>query len=157
MLKHVAPSLLALALAVVAVEAEVLVPAGSDWKYLTGGVNPGPTWTNLTFDDSAWASGPAPLGDNPEGGAQRVTTVIDIGPASRYPTVVFRKQFVVTNASSYIGLTVRLQRDDGAAVFLNGSEIVRDGLQPGAAFSDYTTTHIASGATRRPIMCSRLR
>lgn len=136
----------ALALAGQVIRADVLVPAGSSWKYLTGGANPGPTWTEANFDDQAWLSGPGPLGDNVEGGVQQVTTVLDIGPTLRYPSVVFRKRFVVADASAYAGLTVRLQRDDGAAVYLNGSEIVRDGLQPGAALSDYTTAHIASGA-----------
>ena len=60
MLKQVVPQLFALLLACPVVQAEVLVPAGSDWKYLSGGVDPGPGWTNLTFNDAAWSAGPAP-------------------------------------------------------------------------------------------------
>src|SRR5437879_7595412 len=35
---------------------------GSVWKYLDDGSDQGTGWTSLAFDDSAWQSGPAPLG-----------------------------------------------------------------------------------------------
>jgi len=59
-----------------------LLARGSTWKYLDGGTNPGPTWTTLNYDDSAWASGTAPLGDNLEGTLQYCVTVVNIGSAS---------------------------------------------------------------------------
>src|SRR4051812_4958583 len=96
---------------------QVLVPRASSWKYLGGGTSPGASWTTLNYDDSAWSSGTAPLGDNLEGTVQYCTTVVNIGPANgRVPSVVFRKKFNVANASIYSALSVRLQRDDGAVV-----------------------------------------
>ena len=36
-------------------------------------------------------------------------------------------------------LAIDLVRDDGAAVYLNGVEVVRDNLAPGAAYNNYAT------------------
>ena len=40
----------------------VLVPDGSDWKYLDDGSNQGTAWRDTLFNDSSWDSGPAQLG-----------------------------------------------------------------------------------------------
>jgi len=42
--------------------ANTLVQSNSVWKYLDNGSNQGTNWIAPNFDDSAWASGPAPLG-----------------------------------------------------------------------------------------------
>jgi CotH kinase protein/Chitobiase/beta-hexosaminidase C-terminal domain/Immunoglobulin domain/Lamin Tail Domain len=145
-------ALFGLAVGVPTVRATVLLPAGATWKYLAGGMDPGPTWTNLNYDDSGWSSGAAPLGNDLEGGTQRITGTLlsldaaGLGPnGARYPSVVFRATFTVADPSAYGTLNALLRRDDGAAVYLNGVEIVRDGLQPGAALTDLTTANIATG------------
>jgi len=43
----------------------------------------------------------------------------------------------VADANRVRGLQLRLLRDDGAAVYLNGTEILRDALAPGAAFDAF--------------------
>src|SRR5512138_3187511 len=64
-----------------------LVPAGSEWRYLDNGVNLGPNWRSLNFDDSSWKSGRGQLGygDGDE------MTVISYGsdPTNKYPTYYF--------------------------------------------------------------------
>ncbi len=40
----------------------LLLPVGSTWHYLDDGVDPGPTWTLPSFDDSGWSVGDAQLG-----------------------------------------------------------------------------------------------
>ena len=50
---------------------------------------------------------------------------------NRYITAYFRKAFVVANPASFNGLLLRLLRDDGAVVYLNGVEVLRNNLQPG--------------------------
>ncbi len=102
---------------------------GEAWKYLDDGSNQGSLWTAPSFDDRAWLSGPARLG---YGGDGEVTT-ISFGPNSnqRYPTTYFRKTFVVADLAAMGGLRLRLVRDDGAVVYLNGVEVFRDNLPAG--------------------------
>jgi PKD repeat protein len=110
-----------------------LVPTGSSWAYLDDGVDPGATWVEPTFDDSAWSSGAAPLGYGIFGG-----TPIDYGtdPSNVHVTTWFRTTFSITDPADYTGLTMSLQRDDGAVVYLNGIEVHRSNLP---APSDATT------------------
>jgi hypothetical protein len=107
----------------------VLVPFGSVWEYLDTGVNLGTTWVAPGFDDSAWASGRAHLG---YGDGDEVT-VISYGPNpdSKYVTSYFRLAFVVANPNPITNLRLRLIRDDGAIVYLNGVEVVRDNMPSG--------------------------
>ena len=121
---------LGLALPAVAQTTTPLVAATSIWKYLDNGTDQGTAWRATTFNDAAWASGAAELGygDNDE------TTVVGFGSNSsnKYVTTYFRQQFQVTSLASFAQLKLRLIRDDGAVVYLNGVEIFRDNLPTGA-------------------------
>ena len=106
--------------------ATTLSPAGATWKYLDTGTDPGAGWTDPLFDDSPWASGPAQLGygDGDE------ATVVGFGPDpnNKYPTTWFRRSFQVGNPADFQALLLRVLRDDGVAVHLNGVEIYRSNL-----------------------------
>jgi len=108
---------------------ETLVPSGSTWHYLDNGSDQGTAWRAESFDDSAWASGPAQLGygDGDE------ATVVSYGTDSnnKYITTWFRHAFSVTNTAAIQSLTLRLMRDDGAVVYLNGTEVVRNNMPAG--------------------------
>src|SRR5213075_653858 len=52
---------------------------------------------------------------------------------NRYITTWFRRTFTVTNVAQVTALAGRMIRDDGVAVYLNGTEIWRDNLAAGAA------------------------
>ena len=41
---------------------DTLIPTGATWRYLDDGSDQGSAWADPTFDDSAWAAGPAELG-----------------------------------------------------------------------------------------------
>ena len=45
-----------------AIGQDVILPAGSTWKYLDDGTDQGIAWTEPGFNDSKWKSGLAPLG-----------------------------------------------------------------------------------------------
>jgi hypothetical protein len=106
-----------------------LVPAGAAWKYLDNGSNQGTAWSANAFDDTAWAAGPAQLGygDGDE------ATVVGFGPdsANKYITTYFRRSFNVADANAFVNLTLRLLRDDGAVVYLNGAEVWRSNMPAG--------------------------
>jgi hypothetical protein len=113
-----------------------ILPAGSTWKYLDGGVDPGTAWKKLSFNDTAWKSGAAALGhsDGP-------VTDIDIGPdGGRYPTIYFRARFDVVDPATLDGLRIRLRRDDGAIVWLNETEVFRTNMPSGTiGYSDWAS------------------
>lgn len=121
-----------------------LIAAGASWKYLDRGSNQGTAWRAVGFNDAGWASGPAPLGygDGDE------ATVVGFGPSSgaKYATTYFRRAFNLNNAGSFTGLTLRLQRDDGAVVYLNGNEVFRSNLPAGAVSYSTLASTVVSGA-----------
>ena len=121
-----------------------LVARGSNWKYLDNGSNQGTAWVSAAFDDSAWASGNAQLGygDGDE------TTIVSYGPDAnnKYVTTYFRKSFAVADPSSFISLTLNILRDDGAVVYLNGTEIYRNNMPAGAVGYQTLASTAISGA-----------
>ena len=69
----------------------LLVPAGSVWKYLDDGSDQGTAWLAPTFDDSSWPSGPAQFGF----GEADERTLLRFGTNSKnkYITYYFRTYF----------------------------------------------------------------
>lgn len=125
-------------------ETTTIFPRNSTWKYLDNGSNQGTTWREIVFDDSTWASGPAELGNGDGGEA----TPINLGPSgTRYATTYFRTTFNVTNISDITSLNVKVMRDDGAIVFLNGQEVVRENIADGTTVNyDYYTNDPVGGS-----------
>ncbi|HEX2746962.1 MAG TPA: M64 family metallopeptidase, partial [Verrucomicrobiales bacterium] len=108
---------------------QTLVALGSTWKYSAAAAAPAAAWKTTAFNDSAWPQGPAPLGfgDNNE------ATVVPGGPSnSRYPAIYFRRSFAVSNPALFKSLRLELRRDDGAVVYLNGTEVYRSNMATGA-------------------------
>ena len=112
-----------------AVGGDTLVNNNSYWKYLDDGSNQGTTWyTNAFTGANTWAAGNAELGygDGDE------ATVVGYGgnPSITHITTYFRRVFNVASESSYASLDLSLICDDGAVVYLNGTEIYRNNLPP---------------------------
>ena len=124
-----------------------LIRTGSVWKYLDNGSDQGSAWSTLAFNDAGWSNGPAELGygDAPEGRPE--ATVVSYGPnaAAKYITTYFRRAFSVTNYTSFSALNLRVMRDDGVVIYLNGSEVFRDPNMPSGAINYLTTALNALG------------
>ncbi|RYY08976.1 MAG: DUF839 domain-containing protein, partial [Cytophagaceae bacterium] len=120
-----------------------LLPQGSTWKYLDNGSNQGTAWQAAAFNDASWASGAAELGygDGDE------ATVVGYGPnaASKYVTTYFRKSFSVSSLAGFNYVKLRIRRDDGAVVYLNGSEVFRTNMPAGALTS--STLAVSDGTS----------
>jgi lysophospholipase L1-like esterase len=103
-----------------------LIPGCSDWKYSDEGLDLGTNWALPQYDDSSWNHGPARLGYGTPG----IATTVSYGPAStnKYITTYFRRGFVVPPTMHYTNFNFRLNRADGAAVWLNGRELFRMNL-----------------------------
>lgn len=127
-----------------------LVSFGDVWKYLDDGSNQGAAWRNPGFNDRNWAAGPSRLGY----GADGEVTTLGFGPsgAQRHITTYFRRAFKVTNPAAYGGLLLRLVRDDGAIVHLNGVEVLRDNLSSGlVAWNSLASTTVDGSDETTPV------
>ena len=145
----------------------LLVPVGATWRYLDNGSNQGTAWRAASFGDSAWKSGQAQLGYGD--GDER--TIVGYGPSTtnRYITTYFRRAFTVANPAAVGTLTLRLLRDDGAVVYLNGVEVFRSNMPSGTISYTtlassavggtdeqrfYSSAHLPFSARRRERTCS---
>jgi hypothetical protein len=108
---------------------EIIIPKEDVWKYLDNGTDQSSTWTALNFDDAAWSQGNAKLG---YGDDDNITTLSYGSDANnKHITYYFRKEFSLTDLSEIISLQAQLLRDDGAIVYLNGTEVIRTNLPDG--------------------------
>ena len=116
-------------------ESEILVNTGANWRYLDigydlGTASAGTSWFgHPDYDDVWWPYGPSQLGygDGDE------ATEVSFGPDSsnKYVTTYFRHTFDLEDASRFTSVTLHLLRDDGAVVYLNGSELCRSNMPNG--------------------------
>jgi len=121
--------------------ADVVVPAGSEWKWLhpSDGADPAKTvadfhttFMKADFDDSKWNTAKDSAG--PHGGfgyGEEGFTGQDIGtpdPENR-KTAYFRHKFKTEKGLK--DLVLKLQRDDGVIIYLDGKEVGRDNVGGG--------------------------
>jgi hypothetical protein len=116
-----------------------LIPLGSTWRYYDGSAIPASNWYTIYYPDAGWAQGAAQLG---YGGKGEVTTIGYGGNASaKYATSYYRYRVQITDLSSKSNYQITLFVDDGAAVYVNGTEVGRTNLPTGAlAFATYAST-----------------
>ncbi len=117
-----------------------IVSSGESWSYLDNGTDPGNDWRSLNYDDLSWKIAQSPLGYGEE------AVVGDVGfgdsPDNKHATTYFRKTFKFMGASEIVSSKIRIRKDDGVAVYLNGTEIVRDNLSTNADASTFADSAI---------------
>jgi hypothetical protein len=113
----------------------VLVRKGDAWRYRDDGGLPATDWADPDYDDSSWPTGKAELGY----GGNPVTVLESTA------TAYFRHAFEVDDPGFFRRLLLRLQRDDGAIVYLNGREIYRVNLPAGSVTVDTNATKDVAG------------
>ncbi|MEX2188769.1 MAG: DNRLRE domain-containing protein [Pirellulales bacterium] len=114
---------------------DVLVAENSTWKYLDNGSNQGTSWKETAFNDSSWSSGAAQFG---RGDGDEATTLANV------TTTYFRQSFDVADKSRFSGLNLNVLRDDGVAVYLNGTEVYRNNLTAGAAYNTNAASSVST-------------
>jgi hypothetical protein len=124
---------------------QIIIPQGANWKYLDDGTNQNTAWYGQNFNDSSWSQGAAQLGygDGDE------STVISYGNSSsnKHITYYFRKSFNISNATAKNGIRISVLRDDGAVVYLNGTEIIRSNMPSGnIGYNTYAASTVAGSA-----------
>ena len=103
-----------------------LIGRGDSWKYLESWGTPANDWMSLNYDDGYWDTGNTEFGygDGDE------ATVIGYGGDSQNKMITawFRKKFIIEDKTVFTRYTLHLLRDDGARVYLNGMEVIRDNM-----------------------------
>ena len=124
------------------IEEVTLIDLASSWQFNDRGEDLGRSsivsgdpgydnrnWKHPDFDGDLWESGSAPLGYGSI--TDRVlATVVSYGDDVnlKHPTTYFRHEFQVGGAEGIDALALRIFRDDGVIVYLNGVEVVRSGF-----------------------------
>ncbi len=101
---------------------DTLLTRGSTWRFDDSGTDLGSAWRQPAFDDGAWSTGAAELGF---GEGDEATTMTP-GSVTYYARTNF--EFSGTKPNS---LQLDLKVDDGAIVYLNGTEVLRDNMPEG--------------------------
>ncbi len=116
-----------------------LVKVGSAWRYLSNGSDQGTAWRSPAFNDNAWSTGDAQLG---YGETDEATVISPLGL-----THYFRQRFDVPDPSTISALNLRLQRDDGAVVYVNGTEVWRSNMPTGTVnYQTQASTEVSGTA-----------
>lgn len=110
-----------------------VIAAGSTWSYLDDGSDQSTQWRARSFDDSSWSTGAAELG---YGDTQATELSFGDDANDKHITTYFRHTFNLADPSLFHGLTMAIQVDDGAIIYLNGTELARQNLPEGIINSE---------------------
>jgi len=121
-----------------------LISTGAVWKYLDNGSDQQSAWRMLDFADAGWSNGPAQLGYGD--GDERTLVSFGTNGAAKYITTYFRRAFTIADHTAFSALNLRVMRDDGVVIYLNGTEVYRDNM-PGGAPGYQTLAPVAIGGT----------
>ncbi len=119
--------------------AATLLAHGATWSYRADGQDLGSAWRQTGFNSSSWATGPSQLG----WGGKGETTVIPSGAVTSY----YVRHQNITNPGQYKTITIRLKRDDGAVVYVNGIPVVSDNMPDGPLTAATLASSFTSGAS----------
>jgi DNA-binding CsgD family transcriptional regulator len=106
---------------------EPIIQNGDEWSYFDSGYL-NDNWFQST-DFSNWKTGVTPIGY----GDRAITTEIYFGKSKHNKDIAkyFIKRINIKNPSTYTGIEFKLQRDDGAVIYINGKELYRDNMPDG--------------------------
>ena len=125
-----------------------LLGFGSEWRWTYPAATPTGTWTADGYDDSQWAVGVGELGfgDSPKGTV--ITTTATPKPLTSY----YRTTVDIADPAAFDRVAIDLVRNAGAAVYVNGVEVVRSNLPDGPLTSGtYATAAIPAAARKVPV------
>jgi CotH kinase protein/Lamin Tail Domain/Right handed beta helix region/Secretion system C-terminal sorting domain len=123
--------------------ATILLPADAPWKYRDVETAPSANWNASNFDDASWATGNAQLGY----GEGDEATVLNYGanPDNKTIAYYFRKKITVANPTIISQLVLKMVADDGAVVYLNGTEVWRHNMPSGTIGFSTLSNVVVSG------------
>ncbi len=120
--------------------AGALVPKGDTWRVYKGTNMPptqgGVDWTSPLYVHESWLQLASGFGMADGDDASVLTDM-----QNNYASIFVRKRLVITNAAAITHLSLAVDYDDGFVAYLNGTEIARGTMAPGAV----SNTTLANG------------
>ncbi|WP_314567531.1 fibrinogen-like YCDxxxxGGGW domain-containing protein [uncultured Actinomyces sp.] len=127
-------------------DSTVLVEDDATWAYHWSTDAVSADWAQTSYDDSSWSRGTAPIG---YGAADLGTTLKPGTPKTRPLTTYARTTFTVADPTAIGGVNVAVTADDGAVVYVNGTEIVRQRMNDGAVTAGtYASASVTTASAR---------
>ncbi len=121
-----------------------LVAQGATWKYLDNGSDQGIDWRSICYSDGTWKQGVTRLsyGEVGDPTSSTAPNFVSYGPSAtnKYITTYFRRKIIVDVAQYPDGYELRVLRDDGIVVYINGAEVMRDNMPAGTITSKTTAS-----------------
>jgi hypothetical protein len=112
------------------------------WRFLDDGQLPNQNWSQPNFDDSLWNRGHAQFGYGE--GDEKTTLNFGKDPRKKHAAYYFRRTFIVESTERLIAPKIQLLADDGAIVYLNGTEILRVRMPSGTTNQNTLAAGIAN-------------
>src|SRR5687768_5078275 len=132
--------------------ADYFINAVDFWFYMDNGVDQGTAWQAPDFSHFEWNFGVTQIGF---GDGDEFTELNPFPSSGPLRTAYFRTRFSV-DPTLYSNVTIRLLRDDGGIVYINGVEAFRNNMPTGSV--NYATPAIRgingaeeSGAAQRVV------
>ena len=127
-------------------DSTILVDDDATWAYHWSTDAVSADWTQTSYDDSSWSRGTAPIG---YGAADLGTTLKPGTPKTRPLTTYARTTFTVADPTAIGGVNVAVTADDGAVVYVNGTEVVRQRMNDGAVTAGtYASASVTTASAR---------
>ncbi|UYO96651.1 fibrinogen-like YCDxxxxGGGW domain-containing protein [Microbacterium sp. M28] len=126
-----------------------LIENGATWAWRYSSDALPSNWATAAFDDSSWSTGQGLFG---RGVAAATTNIDPTNLATKPLSAQFRTEFEVEDALSVVNGSISLIANDGAVVYLNGTELGRVRMPSGTvsqnSYASSVVTHTAAAANR---------
>jgi hypothetical protein len=109
------------------IEETVVLAIDAMWRYEASGADLGTAWRNTGFNDASWPRSRALFFNETAALPAPANTPLSLGPTTYY----FRTTFTLQGEPSAANLVLRAVVDDGAVVYLNGTEVLRLNMPAG--------------------------
>ena len=146
-MKKLLLSFLLFGIALLGFTQNTIIKYGDSWLYKDDGSDQNTLmYQQVLFPlENTWTTGKGQFG---YGDGDETTYINACGTATQYPTCTnkfittyFRKTITITSNALFNGYTFNIKRDDGAIVYVNGTELFRTNMPAGAV----TSTTLATG------------
>ena len=127
-------------------DSSLLVDEDDTWAYHWSTDPVAENWAQTSYDDSSWSRGASPIGY----GGPGLNTTLTPGAAKTRPVTTYaRVNFTVADPTAIGGVNVAVTADDGAVVYVNGTEVVRQRMADGTVdASTFASASVSTPAAR---------
>lgn len=119
---------------------QTLVSFTNQWRYFQSGATAA-AWKSNSFDDSSWLVGRGLLAVESAALPVPINTPLTLGQNVYY----FRTTFAVSSIPGSATLNLQTILDDGAVVYLNGVEVLRQNIEANAIVDSTTFANVVVG------------